>query len=121
MLVGFLDDASFRWHPSRSLMLDRAQATGARLVRAFIRWHLAAPERPRPGARPFDEPRLHELDELVAGAQARGMEVLFTIWGAPAWANGGLPPNRAPTDPTALRDFAHALAARYPAVRRFSV
>jgi hypothetical protein len=121
MLVGFLDDASFRWQPARAAMLDRAHATGARLVRAFIRWHLMEPERPKPGAPPYDEPRMHELDELVANAQARGLEVLFTIWGTPAWANGGLAPNHAPTNPDALRDFAHGLAARYPTVRRYSI
>jgi hypothetical protein len=38
---------------------------------------------------------------------------LLTIWGTPAWANGGQPPNVAPTDPRALREFAHALADRY--------
>ena len=83
MLVGFLDDVSFRWHASRAQLLDRAQATGARLIRAFIRWHLAAPERPAQGAPPFDEPRLYELDELVASAQARGMEVLRVAVASP--------------------------------------
>ncbi|HXG76002.1 MAG TPA: cellulase family glycosylhydrolase [Gaiellaceae bacterium] len=121
LVVGFLDDVSFRWHPARARMLDRAQATGARLIRAFIRWHLAAPERPDPGELPFDEPRLWEVDELVAGAQARGMEVLFTIWGTPAWANGGRGPSHPPTDPDALRRFARAFAARYPSVRRYAV
>jgi polysaccharide biosynthesis protein PslG len=121
MLVGFLDDSSFRWHPERAAMLDRAQGVGARVIRAFIRWHLAAPERPQPGAPPFDEPRLWELDELVAGANARGMEVMFTIWGTPPWANDGQAPNRAPTDLDALRDFAHGLAARYPSVRRYAI
>jgi hypothetical protein len=121
MLVGFLDDVSFRWHPERAAMLDRAQATGAKVVRAFIRWHLAAPERPAPGEPPFVESHLWELDELVAGAEARGMEVLFTIWGTPPWANGGQPPNRAPTDPEALRAFAHGLASRFPSVRRYAI
>lgn len=121
LVVGFLDDVSFRWHPTRARMLDRAHATGARLIRAFIRWHLAAPERPEAGELPFDEPRMWELDELVAGAQARGMEVLFTIWGSPGWANGGRPPNHAPTDLDALRDFASGLAARYPSVRHYAI
>ncbi len=121
MLVGFMDDVSFRWSPSRAQLLDRAQATGARLIRAFVQWHLAAPERPRPGALPFDEPRMYELDELVANARARNMEVLFTIWGTPSWANGGLEPNHAPTDVDTLRDFARGLAARYPSVRRYSI
>lgn len=121
MVVGFMDDASFRWHPSRARMLDRAHATGARLIRAFVRWDIAAPKRPAPRRRPFVAPRLYELDELVAGAEARGMEVLFTIWGTPGWANGGHGPNRAPTDVDDLRRFAEGLAARYPLVRRYSI
>lgn len=121
LLVGFLDDVSFRWHPERATMLDQAQATGATVVRAFIRWHLAAPERPAPGEPPFVESHLWELDELVAGAEARGMEVLFTIWGTPPWANGGQPPNRAPTDLDALRAFANGLATRFPSVRRYAI
>jgi hypothetical protein len=121
MLIGFMDDASFRWRPSRARLLDRARATGARLVRALVRWDVAAPRRPAPGRRPFVAPRLFELDELVANAEARGMEVLFTIWGTPAWANGGHGPNRAPTDLDALRDFAQGLAERYPSVDRYSI
>jgi hypothetical protein len=46
---------------------------------------------------------------------------MFTIVGTPAWANGGLGPNHAPTDLDALRDFAEGLAARYPTVRHYSV
>jgi polysaccharide biosynthesis protein PslG len=121
MLVGFMDDASFRWRPSRARMLDRARASGARIVRALVRWDVAAPERPARGRRPFVVPRMYELDELVAGAEARGMEVLFTIWGTPAWANRGQEPNHAPTDLDALREFAHGLAERYPSVRRYSI
>src|SRR5262249_6008546 len=48
--------------------------------------------------------------------------------GTPGWANGGARANVAPTDPGDLRDFAHALAARYsgrhpgyPFVRFYSV
>jgi cellulase (glycosyl hydrolase family 5) len=121
MLIGFMDDASFRWRPSRARLLDRARATGARLIRALVRWDVAAPRRPAPGRRPFVAPRLHELDELVANAEARDMEVLFTIWGTPAWANGGQGPNHAPTDPDDLREFARGLAERYPSVRRYSI
>jgi hypothetical protein len=121
MTVGFMDDVSFRWHPSRAAMLDRAKATGARVVRALVRWNVVAPERPAHGALPFHEPLLYELDELVANTEARGMRVMFTIVGTPSWANGGLGPNHAPTDPGTLRDFAEALAARYPSVRRYSV
>jgi hypothetical protein len=64
---------------------------------------------------------LYEIDELVANASARHLEVLFSIWGTPGWANGGQGPNHAPTNPDDLRRFAAGLAARYPTVRRYAV
>jgi hypothetical protein len=41
------------------------------------------------------------------------MHVLFSIYGTPAWANGGLGPNHAPTKAIDLRNFALAAAKRY--------
>ena len=121
LVIGFVDDPSFRWRPYRAEMLDRARAAGARLVRAMVYWHRLAPRRPAAGEPPFDEPRLFELDELVASTSERGMEVMLTIWGTPAWANGGEQPNRPPHDLDDLHEFARRLAARYPQVRRYSV
>ena len=64
----------------------------------------------------------------MRSASQRGIEVLLTIWGTPSWANNGAGTNVAPTHPADLRDFAHALAARYsgsfpgfPPVRFFSI
>jgi hypothetical protein len=121
LVIGFVDDPSFRWRPYRKQMLDRARAAGARLVRAMVYWHRMAPRRPAAGEPPFDEPRLFELDELLANTAERGMEVMLTIWGTPDWANGGEKPNRPPHDLDALGEFARGLAARYPQVRRYSV
>jgi Cellulase (glycosyl hydrolase family 5) len=121
LLVGFMDDVSFRWDPDRAQKLDRARATGAELVRALVRWNVVAPERPGPDALAFHEPLLYELDELVANTDARGMSVMLTIVGTPDWANGGLGQNHAPTDLEDLRVFAQALAERYPTVRHYSV
>ena len=121
LLIGFVDDPSFRWRPYRAAMLDAARATGASVVRAMVYWHRLAPRRPVAGEPPFDEPRLYELDELVAQTAKRHMEVMLTIWGTPAWANGGASPNRPPSDPDDLRQFARALAARYPSVLHYSV
>ena len=71
-------------------------------------------------------------DRIVLGAAAQRIEVLFTIFGTPPWANGGAPPNRAPRETAALEDFAYAAATRYsglfrradgtvlPAVRRWT-
>ena len=54
-----------------------------------------------------------DTDDLVRAAQMRGMEVLFTIWGTPTWANDGAGPSHAPTDAKDLEDFAYAIASRY--------
>ena len=114
LYVGFLDDQAFRWEPERIANFDRARREGATVVRSIVNWSVAAPQRPRHPADPFaPEYRLSDVDELVRNAERRGIEVLLTIWGTPRWANGGARPNVAPTDPSDLRDFAHALAARY--------
>ena len=56
------------------------------------------------------------------------MEVMLTIWGTPAWANGGKGQNYAPTNFADLQNFARALASRYsgryhgyPFVRYYTV
>ena len=128
LLVGVQDDPSFRWAADRSEMLDSARGANVALLRTVVSWRDAAPSRPAVPADPFDPAyRLDDVDDLVRSAQQRGIELLITIWGTPEWANGGLPPNRAPRDPRALEDFASALADRYsgrhagyPAVRLFS-
>jgi hypothetical protein len=114
LYVGFLDDEAFRWPANRRATLDRAQRQGATLIRTIVNWPWAAPREPWNAADPFSpDYRLRDVDELVRNAEQRGMEVVLTIWGTPRWANGGRGPNVPPTDPKSLRDFAHALAARY--------
>jgi hypothetical protein len=45
------------------------------------------------------------------------MELLFHIFGTPAWANGGADINVAPADVAALETFAYAAATHFPGVR----
>ena len=128
LLIGFQDDASFRWAPDRAETLDRARDAHAGVIRTIVAWHTVAPDRPANPADPFDKGyRLEDVDELARNAQQRGIELLITIWGTPEWANGGAKPNTPPTDPADLQNFATALADRYsgrhagyPAVRLFS-
>jgi Cellulase (glycosyl hydrolase family 5) len=128
LLVGLQDDPSFRWAPDRAQMLDRARDAHISLIRTVVVWRDAAPRRPAQPSDPFDPAyRLDDLDDLVRSAQQRGIELLISIWGTPAWANGNQTPNRPPRDPRALEHFAAALAARYsgrhsgfPAIRLFS-
>ena len=129
LYVGLFDDQAFRWQASRHANLDVAQGDGASVIRTIVTWSEIAPRRPRRPADPFArEYRFNDLDDLVRSAAQRGIEVLLTIWGTPSWANGGAGANVAPTHPADLRDFAHALAARYsgsfagfPPVRFFSI
>ncbi len=52
-------------------------------------------------------------DSFVQRAAKNNIQVLFTIYGTPRWANGGQKPNRAPKKMIDLRQFAYAAAKRY--------
>jgi hypothetical protein len=129
MLVGFMDDANFRWADDRMEMLDQAQAANGQVIRTIANWRTIAETRPANAANPFDSAyNFADLDELVRGAQQRDIEVLISIWGTPGWANGGRGPNFAPRRMADLGNFAQAVAARYsgrftgyPGVRYFSL
>jgi hypothetical protein len=129
MWVGFQDDPNFRWNADRKQMLDAAVQGHATVLRTLVDWATVAPTQPAHASDPFDPAyKLDDLDEFVRGAQARGAEVLLTIWGTPSWANGGAGPNRVPTKSADLTAFGHALASRYsgsrpgyPFVRFYSV
>lgn len=115
MWVGFQDDWGFRWGQGRAGLLAEADAAGVSVIRTTVYWHRIAAHRPRRARDPFDPAyrSLADLDELVRQAQRRGIQLLLTIWGTPAWANGGAGINRLPHRLSDLEDFAHALASRY--------
>ena len=77
---------------------------------ALSGWRGAARERRRPDGSRLRLERLRP-DRARCGEQNVG--VVFTIFGTPAWANGGGPPTRAPTKAADLRSFAYAAAERY--------
>ena len=114
MWVGFHDDPVLRFDPGRQEGLDRARQNNATIVRTLVEWHKVAPTRPANPGDPFDPTyQFDDLDELVRGAQARDMEVLITIWGTPAWANGNRTPQYVPKRMSDFQVFAQAVAARY--------
>ncbi len=129
MPVGFQDDPTFRWNGDVPAELDKVQAANASIIRATADWRAIAPKRPRNARNSFDPAyNLNDLDDLVRGAQQRGIQVMITIWGTPAWANGGKTPNYAPKRVADLTNFARALADRYsgrhagyPFVGRYSI
>jgi hypothetical protein len=129
MYLGFLDDMSFRFDADRAAMFDQAKQADASVIRTMVRWNDIARTRPAHAADPWDPAyRFDDLDEFTRRAQQHGFEVLLTLYGTPAWANGGKAPNVPPTDAKDFADFARAVAARYsganpgyPFARFFSI
>jgi hypothetical protein len=129
MYVGFHDDVAFRWNDNRTDVLDQARGANATIIRTLVDWSKTAPTRPSSPTNSFDSAyRFDDVDELVRNAQARGLEVIITIWGTPKWANGGKAPNVVPTNARDLQNFARAIASRYsgrfqqfPFVGRYSI
>lgn len=115
MWVGFHDDPVLRFDPNRQSEMDLARSTNnASILRTLVTWADVAPTRPASPADPFDPTyRFDDLDEFVRNAQLRDAEVLITIWGTPAWANGNKGRNFVPTSMTDFQSFAKAVASRY--------
>jgi Glycosyl hydrolase catalytic core len=114
MGVGFQDNVNFEWNHDRAKMLGAAADAHASLIRVSVDWWQVAPRRPRDPSSYLDPVyRFQSLDELTRRARLLGLQVMFTIWGTPSWANGGAAPNRPPSNADDLRAFAQALSARY--------
>jgi hypothetical protein len=106
----------------RELELARIRDTGARTARIPVSWREFVAEAPPPGfqARDPSSPayRFARLDASVESVAAAGLEPLLVIAHAPAFAEA---PHRWPyaylgswaPNPTALEEFAAALARRY--------
>jgi hypothetical protein len=106
----------------RSEWLRRSTNTGANVVRINVFWNEIAPQTPPPGFEATDPGSpgyvWAPLDEIVREADADGLEILFTVYKAPAWAEGEGRPHSAASgswEPsrTAYGEFAQALAKRY--------
>ena len=83
------------------------------VVRVTIEWHQVETARGQ-----YD---WEQEDALLNALRHRGLTPLVTIWGTPAWANGGKAPNWAPRDATAMTEFARAAAQRYRFVRQWLI
>src|SRR3954468_16706971 len=114
LLLGFQDDAGFRWSAGRQALVDRATDAGASVIRTTANWSEIAATKPANARNAFDPAyRFDDLDELARNAQRRGLPLLITIWGTPAWANDTAGSNHAPAHASDLEDFARALTERY--------
>ncbi len=111
---GVQDDAWLQWGPGTlDQRLDTLDRAGAKLVRYTLNWRQIEPRR---GA--YDWGR---ADAILRGLRSHGIAPVVTLWGTPAWANGGRGANWAPRSRWAFAGFARAAARRYPFVRRWLV
>ena len=114
LYVGVLDDQALRWGPGRTAAWSELGSSHASIVRTIVDWSRVAPVRPRDARNPLDGAyRFGDVDQFVAAANRRGVEVLVTLWGTPRWANGHKKANVPPLRSTDFEAFARALAARY--------
>lgn len=122
-IAGIQDDRV--WQVGANAAADRVQTMtrmGARIIRVDLRWDVVAPTRPR---RPKDQndPAYvwDAYDHIVDAAAQRGVRVLFTVWGTPAWAadpavkkSARFPDYaRRPRKAGDFGNFAYAAASRY--------
>jgi hypothetical protein len=120
---GIQDDAWLLAGPGAlDARLDRLQALGVTTVRFSIHWDQIAAQRPE-RALAANDPAYQwgGVDAVLGGLHERGIEPLVTLYGTPAWANGGRKPNVPPTSAKAFADFAYAAAERYPYVRKWTI
>jgi hypothetical protein len=112
MLAGLYDPAQPLVAPETTFALyDQLHV---QVMRMDLSWAGIASQRPQNAADPSDPAYdWEQYDQLVLDAHKHQIAVVFTIYGTPAWANGGKKPNRAPTRMLSLRLFANAAAKRY--------
>ena len=88
----------------------------------MVNWRQVAPTKPRHPANPGDKAYdWTAVDATLGALHARGITVLATLVRTPAWANGELAQNAAPTSKYALAAFAVAVAKRYPWLRLWEI
>lgn len=107
----------------RAQTMDRAAGTGADLVRINVPWRsVVGASPPTDPASPTDPAYdFTALDAGVRDAAARGLDVMFTLYSAPGWAEGSdRPKDLNPDwigvwkpDSEAFGRFGQALARRY--------
>ena len=91
-------------------------STGVKVTRVDVLWNDVAPTRPAAPADPRDPAyRWSRYDQIVDGLTARGIAIIFNVYRAPMWSNGGRGPAWVPPAQT-FGSFMAALARRYDGV-----
>jgi hypothetical protein len=122
MLVGIYDPNQPLDTPDKAF--PTLKNLRAQIIRIDLNWgaRVASKKRPLHPTDPADPAyNWDSYDQLVLNAKKNKIQVLFTIYGTPRWANGtkkGL--NRAPRQMLFLKQFAFAAAKRYSGTYRLA-
>jgi hypothetical protein len=112
LLLGLMDDA--RVFHEREDAFRRLGELRPQVLRVTLWWHEVATAQPSDAWNHGDPSyRWDRYDDIALEADARGIQLLFSIVGTPRWANGGRSWNYPPRSPDALQAFAFAAASRY--------
>ena len=115
MLLGLFDDAVTLDPSTNNFPL--LASLHVEVVRMTLTWGGPGGVANRRPAHPADpsDPAYDwaRYDQAVERANDAGIRLLLTVVGTPPWANGGKPPQYAPTSASTLRAFAAAAAQRY--------
>ena len=115
-LRGGITDSGGAFYEEPATFFPVLEELGVQVLRVHLNWggSSASQAASSRGDRP-DDPAYdwHLYDRVVREADRHGVEVMSTVFGTPAWANGGKPPTTAPRRAWELRAFAYAAATRY--------
>jgi Glycosyl hydrolase catalytic core len=116
-LKGGITDSGAAYYHEPADLYPVLEELGVGVLRVHLNWGGrlgVARRRPVEGTDPDDKAYDWRMyDRIVLQAERYGVEVLFTVFGTPPWANGGAPPTRAPRNADRLREFSYAAASRY--------
>jgi hypothetical protein len=119
---GVQDDAYLGSGQSLEARLETLDRLGVKLVRFTINWRQVARRKParaiNPGDPAYDWSR---TDAILNGLRKHRIAVLATLYGTPAWANGGQAANVIPRSKSSFAAFALAAAKRYPWLRMWEI
>jgi hypothetical protein len=118
---GIQDDAWLMYGPGTlSSRVATLQGLGTRLVRFTLRWDQVARARPAAPRDPSDPAYAWgQFEGVLQALRAARIQTVVTLYGAPAWSNGGHPPNWLPS--RGFADFAYAASKRFPWVHEWTV
>ena len=114
--VGIADSGSAYFETAGSFFPDLTELH-AQVLRVQLHWGGplgVAKSRPTVAGDPNDPAYdWSRYDDVVTAARDAGVQVMFTIFGTPTWANGGRAQTVAPLRGADLEGFAYAAAKRY--------